>query len=192
MMSPEMGISGTWVNKRTGEKVQVSSSVIDGDNMVVMTNLGPINMDKFGETYIQVSDDLYDNNGNKIGRQDVVLDDFMVKDKKPIKSVPTPSFLDEFETIDEIKGKTQKSTPAVNPSSPQMSQQEELLHKLFDKIESKPVVKISVEWKDYPKDEIEMLKKFFDVTDDDVTEYFYDHYINSENAKLIIDNNLNT
>ena len=62
-------ISGQWINQRTGEQVTVRDSYMDGENMfVVLTNGQTLNMDEF-QDYIQMSDDVYDEHGNKLTSQ---------------------------------------------------------------------------------------------------------------------------
>lgn len=62
-----MGISGIWVNKYTGQQITVRDAIIDGDSMTVITDQGQIDMMEFSNNYIQMSDDVYDKDGHKIG-----------------------------------------------------------------------------------------------------------------------------
>ena len=57
-MDEMMQIQGDWINKNTGQKIHVKNSVIDGDQMIIITNLGQLSMDEFSRNYIQVSDDI--------------------------------------------------------------------------------------------------------------------------------------
>ena len=65
-MDEMMQIQGDWINKNTGQKIHIKNSVIDGDQMIIITNLGQLSMDEFSRNYIQVSDDMYDMNGKII------------------------------------------------------------------------------------------------------------------------------
>ena len=70
-----MGITGTWMNKRTGQKVNVRQSVQDGDNMIIITDRGQISMDVFSRDYIQASDEIYDESGKVIDNKPMEMDE---------------------------------------------------------------------------------------------------------------------
>lgn len=62
-------IKGRWINKKTGEEVIVRDTIMSDDTMSVMLSDGRmISMNEFSSLYYQVSDDLYDSNGNVIGK----------------------------------------------------------------------------------------------------------------------------
>ena len=62
-------ITGQWINQRTGERVTVRDSYMDGENMfVILTNGRQLTMEEF-QDYVQMSDDVYDEKGNKIGNE---------------------------------------------------------------------------------------------------------------------------
>ena len=50
MMTNDM-ISGKWMNKMTGDTVIVKNSVMDGEEMVIMTNKGVLNMSEFSMNF---------------------------------------------------------------------------------------------------------------------------------------------
>lgn len=61
----QIQIEGEWINGRTGERVIVRNSIIDGDNMILITNKGNISMADFSRNYVKaISDQSYDLNGN--------------------------------------------------------------------------------------------------------------------------------
>ena len=66
-----IGISGRWLNKRTGQTINIRNSVMDGDNMIIITDKGQISMTEFSRDYIQASDDIYDETGKVIGHEEV-------------------------------------------------------------------------------------------------------------------------
>ena len=62
-------IKGRWINKKTGQEVIVRDTIMSDDTMSVMLSDGRmISMNEFSSLYYQVSDDLYDSNGNVIGK----------------------------------------------------------------------------------------------------------------------------
>ena len=66
-----LSISGKWINKMTGDVIQVVNNVIDGDDMILVTDKGTISMGEFSNNYIQASEDIYDENGKKIGTEEI-------------------------------------------------------------------------------------------------------------------------
>lgn len=64
-------IKGTWISKKTGVEVQVRDCIIAENGMSVMLSDGRmIDMDEFSTEFYQISDDIYDSNGNIIGKAD--------------------------------------------------------------------------------------------------------------------------
>lgn len=64
-------IKGTWISKKTGAEVQVRDCIIAENGMSVMLSDGRmIDMDEFSTEFYQISDDIYDSNGNIIGKAD--------------------------------------------------------------------------------------------------------------------------
>ena len=55
-----MGLTGKWMNKRTGKAVNIRQTIQDGDNMIIISDQGQIPMGVFSRDYVQVSDDIYD------------------------------------------------------------------------------------------------------------------------------------
>ena len=64
-------IKGTWISKKTGAEVQVRDCIIVENGMAVMLSDGRmIDMNEFSTEFYQISDDIYDSNGNIIGKAD--------------------------------------------------------------------------------------------------------------------------
>ena len=55
------GITGKWTNKLTGEVINVRDSIIDGDDMIIISDKGNLSMLDFSQNYIQISDEVYEN-----------------------------------------------------------------------------------------------------------------------------------
>ena len=68
-MDDMMQIQGEWMNKNTGQKIRVRNSIIDGDQMIIITNMGQISMEEFSRNYMQASDEVYDDKGNVIATE---------------------------------------------------------------------------------------------------------------------------
>lgn len=72
MGAPDM--KGVWTNRRTGQTVMVRDVVIMDESMSVMFSDGSMmDMNEFSRDYIQMSDEIYDANGNVIGHDNTPL-----------------------------------------------------------------------------------------------------------------------
>lgn len=212
-MVPPMGsnamVSGDWMNKITGEVVTVRDSIIDGDNMLIITNKGHIDMRDFSDNYIQASEDLYDEKGNIIGHQDVDIKDFQVVTPKMIQDAEKAKrdFNNEFMNIDEfvnnnidnesitnitvdkpnqIKECDIVETHEVKPVIKNFIKNYDIINKVFNKISSKPQIKIDLDWDDFPKEQINTLINYLDIDINDIASYILSKYINNDINDIII------
>ena len=161
-----MGITGTWMNKRTGQKVNVRQSVQDGDNMIIITDRGQISMDVFSRDYIQASDEIYDESGKVI-------------DNKPMEMDEDLGAIMDYENGN-AGMPAYESIPVVNPN-------DQIIKKVFDKLTSFPKVKVDVQWDDFPEAQINTLVNFLDVKVADISNYIINNYVNSQALSESID-----
>lgn len=208
-MVPPMGsnamVSGDWMNKITGEVVTVRDSIIDGDNMLIITNKGHIDMRDFSDNYIQASEDLYDEKGNIIGHQDVDIKDFQVVTPKMIQDAEKAKrdFNNEFMNIDEFVNNNIDNESITNITVDKPNQIKEcdivethevkpiiknydIIDKVFNKISSKPQIKIDLDWDDFPKEQINTLINYLDIDINDIASYILSKYINNDINDIII------
>ena len=47
-------ISGKWINKNDGSIISIRNTVMDGDNIILITDKGELDMNSFSKNYIQV------------------------------------------------------------------------------------------------------------------------------------------
>ena len=161
-----MGITGTWMNKRTGQKVNVRQSVQDGNNMIIITDRGQISMDVFSRDYIQASDEIYDESGKVI-------------DNKPMEMDEDLGAIMDYENGN-AGMPVYESIPVVNPN-------DQIIKKVFDKLTSFPKVKVDVQWDDFPEAQINTLVNFLDVKVADISNYIINNYVNSQALSESID-----
>lgn len=161
-----MGITGTWMNKRTGQKVNVRQSVQDGDNMIIITDRGQISMDVFSRDYIQASDEIYDESGKVI-------------DNKPMEMDEDLGAIMDYENGN-AGMPAYESIPVVNPN-------DQIIKKVFDKLTSFPEVKVDIQWDDFPEAQINTLVNFLDVKVADISNYIINNYVNSQALSESID-----
>jgi len=160
-------ISGRWINRKTGTIINVRGSVTDdkGD-MILMTDRGQMGMEEFSKYYVQASDDIYDESGKVI-------------DTKPVSTAEVTFNNDNTPLeADSIYG-TKMSTPM----SSQPLKNFDLIDKIFKKIESKPNADLTIEWADFPKQELSMLVNYFDVNVEEIAEYIGKYLINEDLLK---------
>lgn len=171
-------ISGKWMNKRTGEVINVRDCLMDGDNMVLSTSKGMMDFSSFSNNYIQASDEVYDTSG------------------KVIKT--------EAVKIEEIADAIKEENPPINLNTKPLTQNEnnkgqgvnkinnfDLIDKIFKKIESKPNVNLNIEWAGFPKKELLMLIEYFDVKSEDIAKYIGKYLINEQLLNDALNNFIN-
>ena len=174
MMTNDM-ISGKWMNKMTGDTIIVKNSVMDGEEMVIMTNKGVLNMSEFSMNYIQVSDEVYDEHGNVVGNEALNIEQI------PQQTQNTPAL--DYSTL--TKGLTQQDIHNIQQQvqpvtvAPVEDEDTMLIRRILKKV-SPPEVKSTIEWTTYPTKQLEMLE-MLGVEPNKIVEYF----VNQINAETI-------
>lgn len=174
MMTNDM-ISGKWMNKMTGDTVVVKNSVMDGEEMVIMTNKGVLNMSEFSMNYIQVSDEVYDEHGNVVGNEALNIEQI------PQQTQNTPAL--DYSTL--TRGLTQQDLHNIQQQvqpvtvAPVEDEDTMLIRRILKKV-SPPEVKSTIEWTTYPTKQLEMLE-MLGVEPNKIVEYF----VNQINAETI-------
>lgn len=195
-------ISGKWINRQTGDIVNVRDSIIDGDNMIIITDRGQIDLPTFSNNYIQASDDIYDENGNKIGTEKLNTNE-IVNASRPVNLKQSEkNELAEYELIDEIvseknTGSTQVAKAQEKPSIATIIESPktyDIIDKVFSKINVMPNIHIDINWNDMPMTQIDTLINYLDVPVEDVAHYIIMKYVNADRltneiAKHLSNNN---
>lgn len=200
-------ITGQWINQRTGERVTVRDSYMDGENMfVILTNGRQLTMEEF-QDYVQMSDDVYDEKGNKIGnekpsqkktnKQKPAYDPNLVFDGMDSTAQTVQSDLQKQILAAEAEelGLNQDGSPqnndVENQETPLVSkytkatEQEQMIMKILDKTE-RPQISFNVSWDAYPNNELKMLKEYFNVTNDDIAKAIIKKYVSKEDLDNIV------
>lgn len=173
---PESGggvnITGRWLNKRTGNVITVRQSVQDGDNMIIITDRGQLSMEEFSRDYIQASDEVYNEAGQVI-------------DKAPMKMDIDTSLIMDYEN----KSLYNDSADIIEKKQkPQISSNEQIIKKVFDKLTSYPEVEIIIKWEEFPKAQISTLVDFLDVNIDDISKYIVKKFGNVDTLTNSVSN----
>ena len=186
-MDEMMQIQGDWINKNTGQKIHIKNSVIDGDQMIIITNIGQLSMDEFSRNYIQVSDDIYDMNGKVITTNE--YEQQINKNLPKVETLDTQEYIINDKPVDfnniAITTDEAKATAfTINKSSNTTSITNiELIKKVFDKVNSKPEINVTINFNEFPKEQIATLVNFLDVSIDDIANYLYTEYVNENTVK---------
>lgn len=163
-------ISGKWVNKMTGQVINVRDSFMDGDNLVIMSDKGQISGTEFTNLYIQASDEVYDKNGKVIGNTPVSKEELVVNDESNL-SVSNKTLLSK--PLGNKKSTVQVETNSIKNY--------DLIDKIFQKSAWNPVVDVDIEDSiNFPAKELKMLVDFFDVDKTEIGEYIYNKLITKD------------
>ena len=166
-----IGISGRWLNKRNGQMINIRNSVMDGDNMIIITDKGQISMTEFSRDYIQASDDIYDETGKIIGHEEVKHEDY----------AENPDWLQIQETIN-----TPRMHNVNQPVKPVINTNDQIIKKVFDKLTTYPKINVDIKWDDFPEAQMQTLVNFLDISIDDISKYIIKNYVNVEALALEI------
>lgn len=189
-MDEMMQIQGDWINKNTGQKIHVKNSVIDGDQMIIITNLGQLSMDEFSRNYVQVSDDMYDMNGKIITTNEYAQQ--INKNLPKVEILDTQEYIINDKPVDfnntehiTITNDEAKATAfTIDESSNTTSITNiGLIKKVFDKVNAKPEINVTINFNEFPKEQIATLVNFLDVSIDDISNYLYTEYVNENTVK---------
>ena len=162
-----MGLTGKWMNKRTGKAVNIRQTIQDGDNMIIISDQGQIPMEVFSRDYVQVSDDIYDESGKVVGHEEATNDDI--------------GAIEEYEKMYGVDPLVPQATPTAAPIN-----NEQIIKKVFDKLSSYPQIDVNIKWDNFPEAQINTLVEFLDVNIDDISAYIIKNYVNVEALALEI------
>lgn len=192
-------VTGQWINQRTGEKVIVRDSYMDGENMyVTLTNGRTITMEEF-QDYIQMSEEEYDTNGNKklasstkpvVKQKKSTCDPSLVFDGLDTNQKTNDSNLQQQLLSKEIEefGTPVQEIPVQESQTTSSAQ--DMIIKILEKTET-PKLSLTVNWDEYPLNELKMLKDYFNVSNDDISIAIMKMYINMDSIKETVTNWVN-
>ena len=167
-------INGKWMNKNTGEIVTVFNSIIDGDDMLIITDKGQISMKDF-DSYIQIHDEDINQNTNneqndnsQISNYDNSLNDEISEALKPKQNIISNNDFDKV-IKNETKYNKSKSEKEINP----------ILKNFFDKAIENNNLKIDIKI-DLDMSELNIIMKYMDMPSEDIANYIYENIINKD------------
>ena len=182
-MDESLQISGAWMNKYTGDIIRVHNNIIDGDQMILITDKGQITMNEFSDNYIQASEDIYNDQGQIIDHAPVAIDEIKISQ---------PSILDI-----PIGMSTSNYTQVIKENNTEKNKQKEepesfkILDKFFNKIDNKEnLITIDIDFNILPKEKLETIVDYMDISVEELSQYIAKKIVNTENLPNIIFNKL--
>lgn len=165
-------ISGTWLNKNTGQKITVNNTIIDGDEMVLITSIGQLTMNEFTRDYIQVSDDIYNANGEVI-------------DNAPIDNYEVA--IQNYDIEDALKPKPQNIESTKIKENKQDTSKVEIIKKFFEKSNSNnQILTVNLDLKNCNISELKIIMEYTGITSKDISEYILNEFLDKDQLKEII------
>lgn len=182
-MDESLQISGTWMNKYTGDIVRVHNNIIDGDQMILITDKGQITMNEFSDNYIQASEDIYNDQGQIIDHAPVAIDEIKIS-QPSILDIPIGMTTSNYTQV--IKeNNTEKNKQTEEPEA------FKILDKFFNKIDSKEnLITIDIDFNILPKEKLETIVDYMDISVEELSQYIAKKIVNTENLPNIIFNKL--
>ena len=157
-------ISGKWISTVTGEAVNVINSIIDGDNMVIITDHGQISMEEFSANYIQCDE------------ENIIIDTNSMKPDINY-NVPTPK----------PTSTTNNNINAQNIEiERQLSENDLVLKRFFGKINGMPKISINIEWPELSYEKFKLFIDMLDINTDEISKYIKKNYIDDISIILTI------
>ena len=197
---------GKWFNPRTGQEVYVRDSFIDGENMIVRLGDGSVLTLMEFQDFVQMSDDIYDASGKKIGK----ASDQPTPIQTNTPSVDASLLFDGMEkpTEDKKQDKLEADdlSECISPVGQQKLEQannklkatlekqldtawstrgEELVEQALKN--SKIAIDFNVAIADFPTGDLEVLRRVFEVTTEDITNVIIKKYVNFDTLKDQVD-----
>lgn len=162
-----IGITGKWINKITGQVINVRNSVIDGDNMIIISDAGQIMMSDFSQNYVQASDEIYDESGHVVDNKPVEISEIVNNEQSNYVS----------NNLINMNSPIQQEVQNLNVVE---SENDKIIEKVFKKIKNEPKISVNIEWDDFPESQLNTLIEFLDIPMDDISSYIIKHYITDE------------
>nr|DAN98523.1 MAG TPA: hypothetical protein [Caudoviricetes sp.] len=188
-------IQGEFINTQTGQTIFVRDSIMtpEGDT-IIMTDHGQMSMNEFSKYYVKMeSDDIADTQPIPVVEAPISApDDLMAMAQQDMLAEPTNK-VEEFlsDVVTEYPDSLYDSTTVDTDDDPTDDIQEhtseavKMLDKIMSESDVKLNVKISFDESTFPFDAIDVLKQYFKLTDDDISEWLYTNVFNKYKDTII-------
>lgn len=179
-MNEQLGISGKWMDKRTGQIINVRDSIIDGDTMIIISDHGQIDMTEFSQFYIQTSDEIYNEQGQIIDNKPANISEIYNNESY------YPS-VNNIEKTNVNNNEILHKSDIIIPDSKPIINNFDLIDKLFKKRIYQPVIKIDIDKTGCPINELKMLMDIYDIQYSDISKYLVYEYIKPEYIQAAVE-----
>lgn len=207
---PDGDFKGKWISKKTGETVYVRDNIISDSGMQVMLSDGRLmGLNEFGNEFIRMSDEVYDQNGKVIDQSPVDEAEKIVPPYYPHPEHPMPPKPECHHHDDFVPPMSQEPEPnhchhhhhhdfipPVPPAQEFPNKPEDdamfregghmyMIDSVFKKTANKPKLTpvLTVTTENFPKDQLQMLIDIFGVHTEDIGAYIYKNYFSP--AKIL-------
>jgi hypothetical protein len=184
-------IKGEWINKNTGQKVLIRDAIMGENGMDIITATGDIlNVDDFSKNYMQASNEVYDENGQQIGVEELSSEDLGINGE--VKEISLGQ--DYKNNLFAVFGGESNNKSTYNKPKEQKiekvktSKNYDIIKKFFDKFDTNIDIDLTITWTDIPKEGLKTLIDYLDVSKEEISEYIYDNYLNKDKVKEILNN----
>lgn len=175
-------LSGKWINiNNPDDSVNVINNIIDGDQMIIITDKGNMTMDEFSSKYIKE-----ENEGKEVASAPPIEAPVMkagnaenaegplVADSLESCKINKISLMNQKRQQEEFS-KQLKDNNAVLMEEQKRTEAEKLLDKLFSKYNISKSLSISCRLsEDFPVKEISMMMNIFDIKIEEISDYIID------------------
>ena len=178
---PDGDFKGKWISKRTGETIYVRDNIIGDSGMQVMLSDGRLmSLNDFGNEFIRMSDEVYDQNGKIIDQSPVDEAQKIVPPYYPHPEHPTPHKpgcnCHHHDSIPPIPPAQQfPENPEDDPMFREGGHMY-MVDSVFKKTAPKLTPVLTVTAENFPKEQLQMLIDIFGVHTEDIAAYIYKNY----------------
>lgn len=187
-------IQGEFINTQTGQTIFVRDSIMtpEGDT-IIMTDHGQMSMNEFSKYYVKMESDDGTVQSLPVAEAPISApDDLMAMAQQDMLAKPTNK-VEEFlsDVVTEYPDSLYDSTTVDTDDEPTDDIQEhtseavKMLDKIMSESDIKLNVKISFDESTFPFDAINVLKHYFNLTDDDISEWLYANVFNKYKDAII-------
>ena len=179
-------IHGEFINTRTGQTIFVRDSIMtpEGDT-IIMSDHGQLDMATFSKYYIKMDDNSTVQSPVPVPAETPINApaDLVMMAQQDMLAKPTnkvEEFLSDLVTDypDDLIVNTESTVePTQEPVPEHVNESQKMLSKIMSDSNVKLNIQVEFERGTFPKDGIHVLKQYFNVTDDDISEWIQNNLL---------------
>lgn len=175
--------AGKWFNPHTGQEIFVRNTIETEQGMQIMTSIGAMTGEQFSQ-FVKSEES-----------GDVTV---TKSQPAPVPQMSAdPDILAELESAKAINQSINQSiNQQIIPAEAQVSKptnsNQDILKKLFDKQETEPIIKVDIEWENFPKSQLDTFINVLDISKEDIAAYIIDNYLDTYHVIEAVSNFLDS